>query len=175
MKTVYHKFRNHSIQLDTKILVIGTFNPDVLGNKAEFFYGRSRNYLWTLLPMCFGIDDLKGKSTEEKLAFIHKMKIDFVDLIDSVQIEAGQEENYDDQYIDSRVTDWNNVIELIKKHPSIQEVVFTRRTFAGIHQIKTRILEIETFCQKNGIKFTFLVTPARFYSPAKLNEWKNCF
>ncbi len=175
MKVIYHKFRNHKIQNDTKILIIGTFNPDVRENDAEFFYGRSRNYLWKLLPLCFGYDDLKREPTKGKLRFINKMKIDFVDLIESVRIEDGQEGNYDDKYIDNHVTGWKDIITLIKDHSSIKKVVFTRRTFIGIQQIKTRIFEIKDFCDSNGIQFTFLVTPARFYSSKKLSEWISCF
>ena len=61
METVYHKFKDHKIQDDTQLLVIGTFNPDVKGNSADFFYGRPRNYLWKLLPLCFGYENLKEK------------------------------------------------------------------------------------------------------------------
>jgi len=72
MKEIKHKFSGHKIQKDTEILIIGTFNPDTEGNDAEFFYGRSRNYLWKILPLCIGNEDLKGKPFDEKLRFIKK-------------------------------------------------------------------------------------------------------
>lgn len=37
MTLVKHKFRDHQIQADTEILIIGTFNPDAAKNNADFF------------------------------------------------------------------------------------------------------------------------------------------
>jgi hypothetical protein len=34
---VGHKFRGHQIDPHTKILIIGTFNPNTLRNNADFF------------------------------------------------------------------------------------------------------------------------------------------
>jgi len=172
MKEINHKFSGHKIQNDTEILIIGTFNPDVKGNTAEFFYDRSRNYLWKILPLCFGYEDLKKRTVEEKSHFINEVKIDFVDLIESVLAESGQEDNVDDKYIDSRISSCNDIISLIDNHKTIRKVAFTRMSFGGIPNIKKRISEIQAFCESHGIQFQCLVTPARFYSEAKLLEWK---
>lgn len=45
MGKVKHRFINHKINPDTEILILGTFNPEAKENEADFFYGRSRNYL----------------------------------------------------------------------------------------------------------------------------------
>jgi hypothetical protein len=100
------------------------------------------------------------------------MKIDFTDLIDSVQIDPGQETNYDDKYLDNHDPEWNNVLNLIASHKSIKKVCFTRRSFGGIPKMKKQISEIKEYCESNGIQFQYLVTPARFYSEPKLHEWK---
>lgn len=81
MITVQHRFLDHQINPETETLIIGTFNPETVDNKAEFFYGRSRNYLWRLLPTAFGETDLKNASKQEKLEFIQKYKIDLTDLL----------------------------------------------------------------------------------------------
>ena len=67
MVIVAHKFKNHHIQPDTEILVIGTFSPDAPKNLADFFYGRNRNNLWKLIPFAFDKESLKSKPTNDKI------------------------------------------------------------------------------------------------------------
>lgn len=112
MTTIIHRFLHYQPKADTEILIIGTFNPDAVGNAAEYFYGRSRNNLWQLLPIAFGKASLKGKPLEDKIAFADRHKIGFTDLISSVSVEKGQETNYDDEFLDSRVVAWMNIIEM---------------------------------------------------------------
>mgnify|MGYP000203195880 CR=1 FL=1 len=54
MKTIKHKFLDHNINPKAEMLFLGTFNPETENNDADFFYGRSRNYLWKLLPLAIG-------------------------------------------------------------------------------------------------------------------------
>ena len=77
MKVIKHKFRKHSINSETKILIIGTFNPDVSNNEADFFYGRKRNYLWQLLPETLNQKSLKYEKKQKKLEFMKENNIDF--------------------------------------------------------------------------------------------------
>jgi G:T/U-mismatch repair DNA glycosylase len=172
MVKIKHKFENHIIQKDTRILIVGTFNPDSSENEAEFFYGRSRNFLWQLLPACFDEQSIKNTSVEEKLKFIQKYRIDFVDLIREVHVPSDESNNYFDSFIDRRITKWNEAVDLIVKHPSIQKVAITRKTFSGIPNMKTKILDVKDYCIKNRIAFRMLLTPARFYSEKKQKEWK---
>jgi len=74
MKRIKHRFINHTINPKTEILIIGTFNPDTEENIADFFYGRSRNFLWTLLATAYNEASLKGQPRDEKLKFIEKIK-----------------------------------------------------------------------------------------------------
>lgn len=175
MVLVKHKFIRHQIQRNTRTLIIGTFNPNTVENNTEFFYGRGRNFLWKLLPLCFEHEDLKNKALGEKYNFIKKNKIDFVDLIKEVNVKPGQEGNYSDNYLDKKVTRWHDILQLIKNHNSINKVCFTRKTFFDIPNMKKRIEDIEELCYNRGIKFRYLVTPARFYSVQKQQEWKDFF
>jgi G:T/U-mismatch repair DNA glycosylase len=175
MKIVFHKFKDHIIHVDTETLIIGTFNPNALGNSAEFFYGRSRNNLWKLLPIAFYRENLKDKSIDGKIEFSKANKIDFTDLISSVTVEKGQEINYDDHYLDSRVREWTDIISIIDNLKSIKRVCFTRKSFSGIPRMKERILEIENYCKLKSIEFGYLVTPARFYSAEKQAVWNEFF
>ena len=167
MKIVEHKFKNHQIHADTEILVIRTFNPNVIDNPADFFYGRKRNNLWKLIPIAFDNENYKDKLKSDKIEFSEKFKIDFVDLISSVSVDQGQETNYDDTYLDSRVKEWTNIISILSTLKKIKKVCFTRKTLSDIPKMKQRIIEIINFCKTKNIDFTFLVTPARFYNSKK--------
>jgi G:T/U-mismatch repair DNA glycosylase len=175
MSIIKHRFLNNVIQPDTEILIIGTFNPDTPKNKADFFYGRPRNFLWTLLPQSFHESDLKQSTIEEKKNFIKKHKIGFVDLIETVEVEEGKEGDYYDNYLDKRVKKWKNIPNLIKEHPGIQKVCFTRITFGGIPNIAFKIREIEEYCLYHRIKFACLLTPARFVNEKKQRIWNEFF
>jgi len=173
MAIIPHRFRAHVIYPSTETLIIGTFNPETANNDAEFFYGRSRNYLWKLLPTAFGENDLKAASKQQKIEFIVKHKIDFIDLIDEIQVEDGQEANYYDGYIDSKVTRWNDIITVINQLPNLKRVCFTRKTFSDIPNMKKKVDAINQHCNFKNISFKALTTPARFYSEVKQTEWTN--
>lgn len=173
MGTLKHRFSDHKINPETETLIIGTFNPETEDNDAEFFYGRGRNFLWRLLPTAFQEEDLKQKDKQEKLAFIKKRKIDFIDLILQIEVENGQETNYLDSYIDSRKIEWREIISEIKKLKSLKRVCFTRKTFSGIPKMQEKIEEVQAYCLKNDIFFKAMTTPARYYSEDKQTEWTN--
>jgi len=173
MTKIRHRFIDHVINPETETLVIGTFNPDTEENIADFFYGRQRNFLWTLIPTGFNETSLKGKTRNEKLKFIEKHRIDFVDLISEVEVEEVA--NYDDGYLDSKVTENKDIISEIEKLKNLKRVCFTRKSFGDIPNMKTRIEEIKKHCEKKEIHFQFLPTPARFSNEEKQTEWTNFF
>lgn len=175
MKIIKHKFRDHPIDANTEILIIGTFNPDTENNPADFFYGRNRNFLWRLLATAFNVDDLKGKSRAEKTQFIATAKIDFIDLIQEVSVEEGHETNYDDAYLDNKVLRWRDIISELQKLEKIKKVCFTRKSFSDIPEMRNKIQQIKTYCDSNQIKFQYLTTPARFYRKDKQDEWTTFF
>ena len=174
MTKIVHRFRNHVIDPDTETLIIGTFNPEVESNDAEFFYGRGRNYLWRLLPTFYGEPDLKDADTATKKQFISKHRIDFIDLIDEVQIEGDTLPNLiSDNVIDPRVSKWKDISGEIERLHNLKRVCLTRKSFSGIPNIKMKIDEIKRLCESKGIQFQFLVTPARFLNDKKQEEWNN--
>lgn len=173
MITVKHRFLEHKINSEVETLIIGTFNPDTEDNVAEFFYGRNRNFLWKLLPIAFGETDLKGTSKQKKIEFIKRYNIDFIDLIEEIQVEEGQEANYYDGYIDNRVTRWKNIILIIDALPKLKRVCFTRKTVSDIPNMKMQLDEIQRHCENKKIPFKALPTPARFYREDKQTEWTN--
>lgn len=168
-KTIKHKFRDHKISPNTETLILGTFNPDYSGSEIDFFYGRPRNFLWKLLPIAFQKQNLKESSLAEKLEFMKFANVDFIDLISEVNVQ--NEKNFDDSYLDDKVTKWNCIISRIGELPDLKRVCFTRKTFTGIKNIHVKIDEIQRHCKNNSIDFILLMTPARYYSGKKQTEW----
>ena len=171
MKITRHRFRTHKINPLTETLIIGTFNPDNSDKTVDFFYGRPRNYLWTFLPKTFRMESLKGKNRADKISFISKKRIDFADLISEVRVT--NDKNYYDTYLDNKVTAWKDILTEIKKLKHLKRVCFTRKTFAGIPKIESKINAVKSYCDKSNIKFNFLVTPARYWKQDKQDEWDN--
>jgi len=172
MPIIQHKFHNHIVSPETQILILGTFNPDV-PNGPTFFYGRPRNYLWKLLPGCWALPSLKNGTLRDKQVFMTECKIDFADVIHSVDVPEDQVNNILDTYIDDKVHEWKEVIPLISSLKKLKAVYFTRLTFSGIDNIYVKILAIQNHCNQNNVRFCFLETPARYANVAKQHRWVN--
>ncbi|MDD5372810.1 MAG: hypothetical protein PHO62_05230 [Sulfurimonas sp.] len=172
---VKHKFLNSYPLVGKKTLIIGTFNPDVPCNKAEFFYGRAKNYFWDLLPFVFGIESLKGDVQKQK-EFLETYDIELSDLILSVALNEADICNYGDDKLKD-IKEWNTttILDILKKSKT-KEVYFTRKSFdKSVENIKNEIYKIKDYCEKNKIKFAFLPTPSRFKDAKKLQEWQESF
>jgi len=172
---VKHKFLNSYPLVGKKILIIGTFNPDVPCNKAEFFYGRAKNYFWDLLPSVFGRESLKGDVQKQK-EFLEMYDIELSDLILLVALNEADICNYgDDKLKDVKEYNSDNILEILKKGKT-KEVYFTRKSFdKSVENIKSEIYKIKIFCDENSIRFRFLPTPARFLTEKKRQEWQERF
>lgn len=170
MPLLSHKFRDHIIDPKTEILIIGTFNPEI-PEGPDFFYGRPRNFLWQLLPQAFGLPSLKYAGLQAKQDFMREYRVDFADLIGSVNVEAGQEQNVADVYIDSRVQSWKRIKPIMDHLPDLSAVFFTRKTFGGIPNIRREIFEIKEYVRDRRLYFACLETPARNPAAAKQQFW----
>jgi len=171
MSIIGHKFRDYKNQENIEILILGTFNPDVPNNPADFFYERGKNYLWNLLPKVFDYKELKNSGLTEKKEFIDKFKIGFTDIIQEVDVDSENETNYADDYIDSKVLKWIDFEKFLKNYDSLKKVFFTRKTFKDVPKMKEQIDLIKEICSKHSVSFSCLPTPARFSNQKKLNEW----
>lgn len=172
---IKHKFLNLYPLQGKKILIIGTFNPDVICNDAEFFYGRVKNFFWRLLPEVFGEKSLKGDVKKQK-EFIKEHDIELSDLILSVEMRKEDICSYgDDKLIHVIEYNTHNIIKSLSIGAT-KEVYFTRKSFdKSVKNIRDEIYKIKIFCEDNSIKFGFLPTPSRFYSQKKLEEWRAVF
>jgi G:T/U-mismatch repair DNA glycosylase len=168
---VEHRLSGHRICPRTETLIIGTFNPDTPRNKAEFFYSTGRNYLWRLLPVAFGEKSLQQSNVADKIEFIRAKRIDFIDLIASVEVKSGREGVRNDVYLGSKVRSWTDVIREIDRLSELRRVCFTRKTFHKIPEIKSRIAAVSEKLRERTIELKYIVSPARYYSRDKQKEW----
>lgn len=169
-----HKFSTHIVSSKTQILILGTFHPDE-NTGASFFYGRSRNYLWKILPtvMTGKNTDLKRASDEDKKKFMADYNIDFIDLVESADICANDKKNYSDLFLDKHIVKWKKITEEIDKLKDLKAVYFTRKTFIGIPKIEMKVSEIRNYCMNKKIRFCLLETPARYSNDSKIEKWRN--
>jgi G:T/U-mismatch repair DNA glycosylase len=173
MPRILHKLLAHKPDPNTSILVVGTFNPDTPENNADFFYGRPQNFLWKLLPLSFGEDSLKTAPLDAKKQFMKQFNVDFMDLI--AEVDVAIPNNYNDDYIDSRVIAWHDAIKVMRQLPHLKKVCFTRKTFADIPNIKSALAVIEAYCHAENLLFQCLPTPTRGYTAAKQAVWTDFF
>jgi G:T/U-mismatch repair DNA glycosylase len=168
---VRHKFSDFRINPETRTIIIGTFNPDTPTNKATFFYGTGRNYLWRILARAYNCTEIPStRDAREQFLVLHR--IGFIDLIAEVAVPEEQANNRDDRYIDARVVRWTDVVGELCKLASLERACFSRKTLSGIPNIKARIEDVQSHLRAD-VHFRCLVSPARYFSEAKGNEWKD--
>lgn len=172
---IRHKFLKDRPLTCKKILIIGTFNPDVECNDAEFFYGRVKNFFWVLLPAMFDEKSIKG-DVESQKKFLSEHDIELTDLILTVNMDEKESCSYGDDKLQNVIQyNTDNILRCLEQGRT-KEVYFTRKSFdKSVAGIKNEITKIKEYCDKNDIKFRFLPTPSRFYNEKKLEEWKTCF
>lgn len=182
---VRHKFRQHQIDLNAKILIIGTFNPDIGEdeNNADFFYSRqvrAQNQFWKLLPRALGYNDIDltgvGRRAEKE-EFARANGIDFVDLVDTLVVPLKQRNNVDDAFIDRHIVKFRDVVGDMKKLDLVGACV-TRSSFAGIPRMRHKIVELAAYCREHKIEFAMLISPSpatRKSEASKIEEWKAFF
>lgn len=170
MPLVNNKFLSYQVSLQTEILILGTFSHDVKEG-ADFFFGKPRNFLWHLLPICWGLPSLKEATLKQKQQFMAQYKIDFADLIDTLEVPVGEEQNLDDTFIDNHVHTWKDINAVINALSSLKAVYFTRKTYNGIANAKQQVLQVAEHCKSKGIRFCKLETPAKYFDATKQKQW----
>jgi G:T/U-mismatch repair DNA glycosylase len=170
MPILTNKFVNHKPSPETEILILGTFTHDH-HHSGDFFFGRPRNFLWHLLPICFGSQPLKDAPLVIKQEFMQKHKIDFTDVIATLEVEDGEEEIMEEDFVDISAKTFFDLVEKVDALPKLKAVYFTRKTFNGMPNIKAEILKLAQHCQSKQVRLCKLDTPARHFSDEKQQQW----
>ena len=162
-------------------LFIGTFNPkwDVLrGDNPDYFYSRSKNEFWCILPHAMNQNCLVDKARKKKEQFCVKNKIGLTDLI--LQIENVNEKDSKHNYLKKGFKDEDfeglgeegqpnlkisfhtkQIIKYISKNKlSLKGVFLTRKTSKGIPRIWNEWLQIKNHCTTINITAKELASPS---------------
>ena len=159
-----------------KTLIIGTFNPENKfhsTNTANFFYQRSRNYFWDVLPLLSNIQSIEKTNKSNQIEYLKKFEIGITDLL--ISIQDADENNNDHIKSISTVKDedierfndfnWNtNPILQFLKEQKIKAVFFTKLGNPNaIHvyenTFENQMRKIEDFCETNDIYCRRLHSP----------------
>lgn len=162
------------------LLVVGTFNPDIKSNAAQWFYGRPENEFWCLLPRTMGEPTLHTVDRNEPLNkvvdlwknFCNEKQIIIIDIFKEVLIELP---DYSDKHF--------NHLQEFQYIPFNFEQAFKNMSFDGIlFTWKGTKPGILTALKNKYISFfantpaMHMITPANTYPKSrffKLNQWRS--
>ena len=181
----HHRFKPEldSQNYPLKMLFVGTFNPEWNrgNNNASWFYGRSSNDLWYILPQIIDGGDLMQERHNVQLLKKWSMNhgIGFTDLIS--HIENADEANtdhvkkvlsYKDNYLEQFELVSTNIDYLIRENIDtlrLGGVYLTRfeHTMKPNGKLFTLWQNVKNTCEELSIPCNCLVTPSRGYRAIK--------
>lgn len=178
---------------EIEYLFVGTFNPEwdkPNGNNAKYFYGRSTNDFWYIMPCVFQHKSLMSKNYREDKellkGYLKKNKIGLTDLIEKIKnADFNVEEHRNDlfSFKDSKLEKYDlvfnrRIMEIINNNNNKLKGVFFTRQIQNSSIICERWKEIKNHCLNKNIKAAELITPSRGYRrngytrDKKLSEWR---
>jgi G:T/U-mismatch repair DNA glycosylase len=178
-----HKFIDFltldKLDFKPKILIVGTFNPLIEGNDANWFYGRKENNFWDVLPRIHGEPSLKNASPKEWKRFCKRNLIAITDLISCIDDadlnnpdHVSLLKTYSDKSIAVKFKEHKTVKieDLLDIYKSIQSVYLTRGTSDKFW--KSLWEPVEEFIKDTGRYESKLMTPSNyaFFQQAKYNR-----
>jgi G:T/U-mismatch repair DNA glycosylase len=175
---------NHPQQGEYNILIVGTFNGDIEGNLATWFYGRPENEFWCLLPRMLGKESLHPVDRDEHIdeltllwkQFCRENKIIIVDLFKEILITLP---NHSDKNLQTLQRDQYIPFDFKKAFANcnFKKVMFTWKGMKN-NVLKTLKLEYIDFFKQRGSSVAHLLTPSLAYSKSryfKLKQWKEAY
>ncbi len=157
----------NELDFEPTTLIVGTFNPSwPENNKAEWFYGRTRNnYLWDVLPRLYNANNLRKSKPQDWRQFCFTNKIALTDLITSIEDADQSNEEHQDvlaTYLDTSIADYFSkftftpITEILEKYNSITAVYLTRQK--GVELFDKEWEKVEKF--KRNLHVRDLLTPS---------------
>jgi hypothetical protein len=203
--SLIHKFRNELIDIEenqifcgekikkkSKILIIGTFNPDnqscVGQNNASWFYGRNQSKFWRYFPNALTGNSLHPNDGINNVPevwknYCLKNGIVIIDLIKTIN-KADILENFSDRQVESRIsedlsnTDYFDVKKGFKNihfERVIYSLRWTDNQVQKMRRIKNLVNQelIETGSIQNLNQIKYCNTPSRNDAQNSWNEGVN--
>ncbi|MCH7400070.1 hypothetical protein MM236_18895 [Belliella sp. DSM 107340] len=179
----HHKFKEYltldKLDFEPNTLIVGTFNPDIEGNAAEWFYGRAENNFWDVLPRLYGAESMRHANPIEWKAFCSSNKIAITDLIQRIddadlnnKTHLAKLKTYSDKSIATSFQDHSYVdlVKLLKNRPTIKHIYLTR----GIGETFWRRAwrPVQNYARENNLLVQNLITPSgyAFYQQGRYNK-----
>lgn len=182
-----HKFYGHEFHQncefgllpnwEAKTLIIGTFNPSNIfhpDNTAQYYYGRSKNLFWDILPFFAGEVSIDKSNSQIQKLFLENNRIALTDLL--ISIDDAESNNSEHKSRIQTVKDkeiekfnsftWNTefILKYIEAN-KIEAVYFTflsnpsaRNPDVNTFEKQTRV--IEQYCREKKIFTSRLFTPS---------------
>lgn len=168
---------------DYHMLVVGTFNADIPGNDAGWFYGRPENEFWCLLPRMLGFPTLHPVDRDEPIGelvqmwkrFCNDNRIVIVDMFKQVQIDlTGHADKLLYPLQPNQYTPFNFEQAFANAH--FEHVLFTWKGFDAKQGTLTmnKQLYVDYFTGQ-GSNIMHMLTPSNAFSETrwfKLNSWR---
>lgn len=178
-----HKFKKYltlnKLDFEPTTLIVGTFNPKIEGNKAEWFYGRFDNNFWDVLPRIYNKNSMRCSTPKDWKVFCKEHHIAITDLIESIEdadmnneIHRAKLKTYSDKSISTSFQDHSfvDIVKLLELHPTIKHIYLTR----GIGETfwKRAWRPIQNYARINNLDVVNLITPSgyAFYQQGKYNK-----
>lgn len=178
-----HKFIEYlnlkRLDFEPTTLIVGTFNPAIDGNKADWFYGRFDNNFWDVLPRLYGEESMRCSKPKDWKAFCKRHRIAITDLLESIddadmgnELHIGKLKSYSDKSIIEafKIHSKVEIVDLIKSNPSIKNVYLTR----GISDSFWKNLwkPVMQNSKQHDLHESTLLTPSgyAFYQQGKYNK-----
>jgi hypothetical protein len=178
-----HKFieflKLEKLDFKPTTLIVGTFNPVITTNTAEWFYGRHDNNFWVVLPRIFGEKSMRCSTPADWKSFCKHHLIAITDLISCIEdadlanpLHYALLKTYSDKSIAVKFHQHSNVriVKLLRANPSIKNLYLARGT--GDTFWKNLWEPVEEYAKLYGIYENKLMTPSRnaFYQQGRYNK-----
>lgn len=160
---------------DYNKLIIGTFNPSNdfhSKNSANFFYQRSKNYFWDVLPKFYN-DSIKKDDINSQINFLKKNKIGITDILISINDANVNDKSHvelistvldkDIEKFNSFTWNTENILAELDKG-RIKYVYFTKlgnnNARVSENSFENQFRIVEKYCSENKIYSYRLHTPS---------------
>jgi hypothetical protein len=167
-----------------EILIVGTFNANIKGNSAPWFYGRPENEFWYLFPRMLEFPSMHPVDRNENVETLTKLwkqfcdqnKIVIVDIFKEVMLDLP---NHSDANLMNLINEQFNAFEF---KVAFENSTFDYVIFTWVGKSKNTLTNIKNdyidYFSKKGSKIVQLITPSNAYSKPrafKLNSWKEAY
>lgn len=175
---------NHPPIGEYEILIVGTFNGNMDGNLATWFYGRPENEFWCLFPRMLdklSLHPVDCVESIDELTLVWKQfckdnKIIIVDLFKDILIDLP---NHADKYLAGLQANQYIAFDFEQAFANckFKRVMFTWKGMNNDTLTNLKQQYINYF-QLKGSSIAHLLTPSLTYAKSryfKLNQWKEAY